>query len=305
MARQVGGPPAFLTGGVEDLRPLAAELIDERDTPILQELVDPLRGGKTPAAEIGHHRGDGGAIINLAEALLNAAQRGEARAKTGTVARTKQLQRIPQAFGQEPLSVKLGQRRMVAERLATLREVGRRQGRELAARILRRSLLFTPFDGLWLGHTLDLETGPPLAGKAAILPRTDLPREAAGCFAPLVTQASDHHYLRRHAGFSQKIERHIQIAHATGELHQTFELAADSLAGMAGIKLREYAQADIEATDGDAEIVDGVGVQGLGGLADLVRETAEKDRRLQAGVLAHGGMTHSQSRALETETGRL
>src|ERR1035437_5410359 len=154
VARQVGGPPALLAGGVEDFGPILAELLG-LDGGALFEVpqdVGALRRGG--AHGLREQPAGGGAVVHLSQRLLNAAQGGQARIEGGTITRTEQFEREAQALGEKPEPVKLGGRRIVGEQRADLCEITGGEMGKLAAGIGGGASARIPPDLVQLAHAL-------------------------------------------------------------------------------------------------------------------------------------------------------
>jgi len=76
------------------------------------------------------------------------------------------------------------------------------------------------------------------------------------------------------------LESDIAVAHPAGRFHQLRELAPDLLPRVVGEEPGENVQAAAQAADGDAQVVDGIGVAVAGGAVQLVGEAPQQNRSL-------------------------
>src|SRR5271157_88232 len=154
VARQVGGPPALLAGGVEDFGPILVELLGFGGGALFEVPQDMGALRRHGVQRVGEQPAGGGAVVHFSQRLLNAAQGGQARVQTGTVARTEDLQRVAQALGEKPDPVQFGRGRFAGEQRADPREIAGGELGKLAAGIGGGAHPLIPADLVQLAHAL-------------------------------------------------------------------------------------------------------------------------------------------------------
>ena len=91
----------------------------------------------------------------------------------------------------------------------------------------------------------------------------------------------------RETRFGAEFDSDVKVADCGGGAHQVGHLPAEFFGGVPGIELGEDAEALAEASDGDTQVVDGIGVCVARGAAHLKSEAAEEDGGLESGVVSH------------------
>src|SRR5271157_753562 len=140
-----------------------------------------------------------------------------------------------------------------AKKAAARRGSSRRALAAVAARASHRGMC-----GLLMAS--QFQPGAPLARSIVAFPAADFERQVAGRLAPLGLETSDDGGAARDAGLPEQLDGNISVAHGGGGSHQGGELAADLFPIAVGIERREGAEAAAQTPNGNAQIVDGIGI---------------------------------------------
>ncbi len=229
-----------------------------------------------------------GAIVDLAQVRLDVTQHGEAVIERGTITGPEQFERVAKALGLETEAMQgAGAGRRAKQGAAGAEVLTSRLG-QFASGIFRGARGNIPGDRFRFRHTLETEAGSPSRGEIAARGASEQALEIGMESLRLPAHAKGERGIGRKPGFFKQFERDVTIADLAGNLHDPAEAGANLLNLPSRKTLMEHDETLLHAADGDAEIVDGIGIVEAGGAIHTKRQAAQEEGGTLAGEFLDG-----------------
>src|SRR5207249_4051025 len=138
--------PGMLPVRLSEFRlPMAAKFRNPVPGQFLQYTYQPVPVSLRKVVPLDQHRLRGGAIVDLAQMLLQRSERRDPSREARPVAGTEEFERVPEAFGEQPEAMQRLEGR-IRRQFAAGFEKPARQFRQFLAGIFRNALMPLPMD---------------------------------------------------------------------------------------------------------------------------------------------------------------
>ncbi len=133
----------------------------------------------------------------------------------------------------------------------------------------------------------ELQPGAPLLLEATPAPALQLGNQRSLLTITLLRQRLYQSGIGWDTGRRQEVHGDVTVAYRRRQLHHGTQFLLELLSAFARKELAEYPQALRQPADGDAQVVDGVGVTVAGRPVRLERQPPQQCRRLPGSMIAY------------------